>query len=33
MSSDQHECDRCGATFDDREELQEHNREEHGQEQ
>ena len=29
MSSGQHECDMCGATFDSEEELQEHNQEEH----
>ncbi|WP_432419605.1 C2H2-type zinc finger protein [Halobacterium zhouii] len=29
MSSDQHECDMCGATFDTEEQLQEHNEEQH----
>lgn len=31
MADDQHECDMCGATFDTQEELEEHNREEHGE--
>lgn len=30
--ADEYECDICGASFDAEEELQEHNREEHGQE-
>ncbi|WP_449405259.1 C2H2-type zinc finger protein [Halorarum salinum] len=27
--ADEYECDLCGATFDDEEDLHEHNREEH----
>lgn len=30
--ADEHECDLCGATFDNEEDLQEHNREQHEQE-
>ena len=30
--ADENECGMCGATFEDEEELQEHAREEHGQE-
>jgi hypothetical protein len=29
---DRHECDLCGASFDSREALREHNRDEHGME-
>lgn len=31
--ANEHQCDACGASFDTEEELQEHNREEHGQAQ
>lgn len=30
--ADEYECDMCGATFDDQEELEEHAREEHDKE-
>ncbi|WP_170977344.1 C2H2-type zinc finger protein [Halorussus salinisoli] len=30
--ADEYECDMCGATFVDQEELEEHAREEHGKE-
>lgn len=30
--ADEYECDRCGASFDNEEELREHNQEEHGDE-
>lgn len=30
--ADEYECDLCGATFDDEDDLLEHNREEHGME-
>jgi len=30
--ADEYECDVCGASFHDQEELEEHAREEHGQE-
>lgn len=30
--ADEYECDLCGASFDSRDELDEHNQEEHGME-
>lgn len=30
--ANEYECDMCGATFDSEEQLQEHNKEQHGEE-